>query len=105
VGRRGSRRVQRGLDGGQSGKRLLGEAWFTFLELQAFGLGITEEDFRGGGKARRTGNPWEVAPDHKKELADYLAPNGLDARGRIWAEEFPDRDGFRLTQHDDDLPS
>ena len=85
-------------------KRLRGEAWITFLELQAFGLRITEEDFRGGGKARRTDIPWEVAPAHKGELADYLASNGIDARGRVWAQEFPDRDGFRLTQYDDDLP-
>jgi len=91
--------------GDKVANRLRGEAWITFLELQTFGLGITERDFRGGGKGRRTDNPWEVSQDHKTALADYLAANGLNARGRIWAQEFPDRDGFRLTQYDDDLPA
>ena len=45
-------------------KKPRAEVWITFLELQVFG---SEENFRGSGKSRRTGLPWEVAPEHKKE--------------------------------------
>jgi hypothetical protein len=75
------------------------EAWLDFLDLPA---GLTEEAVRSGANRRKTYFPWPLAEEHKRQVQKFLEARGFDVGRRVWAQERPDRDGFYLTQYDDD---
>lgn len=63
---------------------------------------LTERDFRGGSKDRRSNFPWEVPGEHKGKMRALLEANGFAVTQPIWAQPKFNGDGFILTQERED---
>src|SRR5439155_5700135 len=68
----------------------------TYKDLDA--AGISEADFRGGKKGRRTDHPWPIAERHRDALRDKLEPQGFNVGEEVEAQEPVDGDHIRLRQ-------